>query len=42
METERAEPEVDADYEAWRADSTSAPDDIDGMFQTLQNDLKDT
>jgi hypothetical protein len=42
LETERAEPEVDADYEAWRADSASVPDDIDGMFQTLQNDLKDT
>lgn len=41
IETERAEPEVDADYEAWKADSASAPDDIDGMFRGLHNDLKD-
>jgi hypothetical protein len=42
IETERAEPEVDEDYEAWKADSTSEVDDIEGMFDGLQSDLKDT
>jgi hypothetical protein len=41
IESERAEPEPDDDYEGrWSGDSVV--DDVQGMFDSLQNDLKDT
>lgn len=41
IETERAEPEPDDDYdERWTADTVV--DDVQGMFDGLQSDLKDT
>jgi hypothetical protein len=39
LESDRAEPEPDNDYEHWSADTVV--DDVQGMFGGLQSDLKD-
>lgn len=39
LESERADPEPDDDYEHWTADTVV--DDVQGMFGGLQSDLKD-